>query len=90
MAGMGTLGFEGCEFGFGQDVYDVNTTLELMQVVAPSGTGFCIKGTAGHAGRNWEFHMHVPPEYECPEPEPSTIVMLFVGSLCLLGVRIRK
>jgi len=83
MAGMGTIGDPTAEFGFGQDVYDVNTTLELMQVVVPAGAWFSIDGMAGDAGKSWKFHVSL-------EPEPSTILMLVIGSLCLLGIRIRK
>ncbi len=82
--GIGTLGNPNAEFGFIGNDYDPSEPLELMQVVIPAGTfcDFSIHFVAGNAGRSWEYDFY--------GPEPSTIMMLFAGSLCLLGVRIRK
>ncbi len=82
LPGMGTLGIEGCEFIFAHEVYDGNSSLELMQVVIPAGTMCFLTGIAGNAGISSEFHILIP--------EPSTIIMLIAGSLCLLGAHVRK
>ncbi len=85
MPGLGSIGLTGTEFGFGQDVYDVATSLELMQVVIPAGTVVMLTGTGGDAGVSWGIQQPIGEV-----PEPSTILMLLAGSFCLLAVRNRK
>ncbi len=81
--GMGTLGGAGNTFGFLGG--DETVFRNLIQVVIPTGTGQLLTGvTFDAAGSQYALEALVGV------PEPSTILMLLVGSLCLLAVRSRK
>ncbi len=84
--GMGTIGDPVGEFGFGILDFDPSTdTLTLMQVVLLEGTSVVMTGILGVEGSSDSIGSLV-----VGVPEPSTILMLLAGSLCLLAVRSRK
>ena len=56
-----------------------------MQVVVPTGSTAYLTITGKLAGDTWTL-----TDVAIPTPEPSTILMLLAGSLCLLAVRSRK
>ena len=58
----------------------------IMQVVLPAGTTVPVIVSGMIAGSPSDIAWSVPVGV----PEPSTILMLLAGSLCLLGVRNRK
>ena len=57
---------------------------DFMQIVIPSGVGIMFNYTMPVEGVDVEFSQFIGV------PEPSTILMLIAGGLCLLAIRFRK
>ena len=81
--GVGTFGSVGCDFAFLGG--DESTFRELLHVVIPTGATALMTGNAADGqGVGYAINEVIGV------PEPSTILMLVAGGLCLLAVRRRK
>ena len=85
-AGIGTFG-GGTAFAFKAEAATAALAgLDLMQIVIQTGSTVFLTGIAIDNATETPIALNL----QIPVPEPSTILMLLAGSLCLLAVRSRK
>ena len=79
MAGLGTWGQASGTIGF-----EATSSFDLVQVVLPEGTHVLFNARLVADGVAYERRILVPPF-----PEPSMLVLLLMGAMCLVGCRRR-